>query len=451
MTNPQSKSDSSRRNFLKSAGTVGTIVSIAGCIGGNFGGMGNSGSGNNGSGGNNSGTNDSGGTSGSNSDGSKLKIGLTRSTSGDYTFASKMGFRGLKLWQKQANKNGGISTPDGKKKVELVYYDDRSSKQRAIRLYKQLLNQDNVDLVFGPFGSTLTAAAASVVSSQEKFFLSWSAASPDIFNQGYKNIVSVNPTAPQITKGEIIGMSNVGVKDLAVIHLNKEFPASQAEGIKRYAEKNDINITQMESFPDSQTDFASTLQSISSTNPDAFYPVAYTDTLVNIVNQMKATKTMFPWTSMTYAADPAFHEALGEDAKYFFGHSIYHPDFGYDVTGGFTPPQFYKKFKNQYSQTPSYIGSLGYVGGYMLERFLERAKSLDTDSLKKAAVDLSGDVTTITGNYKIKKNGVQTGFLYTATQNQSAKGGLYDKLEVVAPEKPATAKPTYPIPSWDDR
>ncbi|WP_440009046.1 ABC transporter substrate-binding protein [Halomicrococcus sp. SG-WS-1] len=429
MTDIPHASTNTRRRFLKTAGAASATVSITGCISSNFGG--------------------SGGDNGSTS---KLKIGLTRSSSGDYSFASKMGFRGLKLWKNRVNKNGGIKTPDGKKKIKLVYYDDRSNKQRVLRLYKKLLNEDNVDVVFGPFGSTLTAAAASVVNSKNKFLLSWSAASPEIFEQGYDNIVSVNPTAPQITKGEIMGMSSAGVKDLAVIHLNKEFPTSQAEGIKRYAKENNINIVHMESFPSSQSDFSSTLNSIKSKNPDAFYPVAYTDTLVNIANQMKASNVMFPWTSMTYAADPAFHKALGKDAKYFFGHSIYHPDFNYDVTGGLSPKKFYKEFKNAYDdQTPSYIGSLGYAGGYMLGRFAEKADSLTTEGLKKAAVDLSGDVTTITGNYKIKENGVQTGFLYTATQNKSTSGELYDKLEVVAPDEAATGKPKYPIPGWDER
>ncbi len=155
---------------------------------------------------------------------------------------------------------------------------------------------------------------------------------------------------------------------------------------------------------------------------------------------------------MTYAADPDFHEALGKDSKYFYGHSIYHPEFGYDVTTGISPKKFFTKFKNQYdNQTPSYIGALGYAGGVMLEKFVEKAKSTKTDALKQAALSTSGNVTTLIGDYKIKNNGVQTGFVYTATQNQSTSGNLYDKLEVVAPKEAKTADPVYPIPGWDKR
>ncbi len=202
---------SKRRDVLKATGAVGAVCisGLAGC------------------------TSTFSGENNGNSN--EIKIGLTRSTSGDYVFASKMGFRGLKIWKNEVNKQGGIPTSDGKKKVNLVYYDDRSDKKRVVRLYKKLIEEDNVDLVFGPFGSTLTSAAASIANAQNKFLLSWSAASPEIFNQGYKNVVSVNPTAPQITKGEIQGMANTGVKSLALIHLNSEFPTSQADGIKKFA------------------------------------------------------------------------------------------------------------------------------------------------------------------------------------------------------------------------
>lgn len=417
-----------RRRFIKAMGGTGAAAmgGLAGCLG-SFSGGGGGGS-------------------------EKIKIGLTRSTSGDYVFASKMGFRGLKIWQQRVNSQGGLQTPDGKKKVELVYYDDRSDKKRVVRLYKKLIEEDEVDVVFGPFGSTLTAAAASVANAHDMFLLSWSAASPEIFSQGYENIVSVNPTAPQITKGEVMGMANVGVESLAIIHLNSEFPTSQAEGIKKFANQNDIEIVHNESFPSSMSDFSSTLDTISSKNPDAFYPVAYNDTLINIVNQMKSQGVMFDWTSMTYAADPDFHESLGEDAKYFYGHSIYHPDFGYDVSTGVSPKKFYSKFKSKYDgQVPSYIGALGYAGGVMLGKFVDKSDELKTSAIKQAALDTSGNVTTLIGDYEIKQNGVQTGFLYTATQNQGTSGELYDKLEVVAPKKAKTSDPVYPIPGWEKR
>lgn len=426
MTNYDKAIDrSTRRTFLTTAGAAGT-VGLAGCTGFSFG-------------------SDS-------EDDSTLKIGLTRSTSGDYVFASSMGFRGLKLWKERVNADGGIQTPDGQQEVELVFYDDRSKKQRVVRLYKKLVEEDNVDVVFGPFGSTLTSAAASVSNAQDTFMLSWSAASPEIFQQGYENIVSVNPTAPQITKGEIQGMADVGVESLALIHLNAEFPTSQADGIKEYAQEHGIEIVHEESFSSEQSDFSSTLREIDSKNPDAFYPVAYNDTLVNIANQMKSNDIMFDWTSMTYAADPDFHDALGEDAKYFYGHSIYHPDFSYDIDTGLQPDEFFTEFKDTYAdQTPSYIGALGYAGGVMLGEFLKNADSIGTEPLKQAAMDISGERTALTGNYEIQDDGVQTGFVYAATQNQSTEGDLYDKIEVVAPEEAKTADAVYPTPGWNER
>ena len=117
-----------------------------------------------------------------------IKIGMTVSTSGKYTFASSQGFKGINIWADHVNKDGGVLVNGKKVPVKLVYYDDRSDKETVVKLYERLINSDKVDICFAPFGSTLTGAAAAITEKYGKMLVIWSAASDAVYAQGYKTI-----------------------------------------------------------------------------------------------------------------------------------------------------------------------------------------------------------------------------------------------------------------------
>src|SRR6202790_4995576 len=70
--------------------------------------------------------------------------------------------QGYDLWAEQANKAGGISVGSKKYKVEIVYTDYQSNTPRAVQTTEQMITQDNVNFLFGPFGSGAAKAGSSV-------------------------------------------------------------------------------------------------------------------------------------------------------------------------------------------------------------------------------------------------------------------------------------------------
>jgi ABC-type branched-subunit amino acid transport system substrate-binding protein len=79
-----------------------------------------------------------------------LTIGFSISISGDFAVPGKKQLEGIELWKDYINGRGGIFVKDENKyyKVELKYYDDKSSKDEVIRLYEKLINEDKVDILF---------------------------------------------------------------------------------------------------------------------------------------------------------------------------------------------------------------------------------------------------------------------------------------------------------------
>ena len=75
--------------------------------------------------------------------------------------------QGYDLWAEQANKAGGITVGGKKYKVEIVYADYQSNTPRAVQTTEQMITQDNINFLFGAFGSG-AAKAASTVSEKYK-------------------------------------------------------------------------------------------------------------------------------------------------------------------------------------------------------------------------------------------------------------------------------------------
>ena len=58
------------------------------------------------------------------------------------------------------NEMGGIKVGGKTYKVDLKYYDDETKPERTAQLIEKLINEDKVNLILGPYGSSPTGTAA---------------------------------------------------------------------------------------------------------------------------------------------------------------------------------------------------------------------------------------------------------------------------------------------------
>ncbi len=161
----------------------------------------------------------------------KIRVGMTVSSTGRFALAAQSGARGAKIWIDDINSRGGITIAGKTHVLELVELDDRSDKQMVARVYDTLIRDEKVDILLGPFGSTLTSAAAHVTEKYGKFLIIWSASSDKIYEQGYQYVVSGSQIAASLLGAPAIKMMNsVGIKQVALAYLEEPFPAGTAQG-----------------------------------------------------------------------------------------------------------------------------------------------------------------------------------------------------------------------------
>src|SRR6201986_4187221 len=94
--------------------------------------------------------------------------------------------QGYDLWAEQANKAGGIAVGGKKYKVEIVYADYQSNTPRSVQTTEQMITQDNINFMFGPFGSGAAKAASTVSEKYKVPTIAATASSVQVYDQGYK-------------------------------------------------------------------------------------------------------------------------------------------------------------------------------------------------------------------------------------------------------------------------
>ena len=378
-----------------------------------------------------------------------IRIGMTVSSTGTFALQAQSGARGAEIWVDDVNRRGGIEIGGKKRKVELVKLDDRSDKTTVPKVYEVLIKEEQVDLLFGPFGSTLTAAAVNASETSNKFMIIWSASADSIYAQGYKYIVSATQQAGNLLgRPGVKAMAGMGAKKLALAYLDEPFPAALDQGAAEEAKARGMEVVMNEKFAKGTKDFNILIQKARAAGADAFMPTAYEGDQMTIARQLREMNVDFKVVYMVYASQPQFLQQAGKDAAYLLSQTLLNEKLNWKVTHGLNRAQMVERYSKLFpgAQYPAdFQTALAYGAGVVTEQIIRTAQSLDAGKLKEAALKLSGKLVTVTGPYEIDETGKQYKNEFVVMQN------LPEGPEVVYPPEVATAKAVFPVPAFKER
>jgi branched-chain amino acid transport system substrate-binding protein len=118
-----------------------------------------------------------------------IVIGTSLSLTGDFSVDGQAFQRGYNLWIEQTNKAGGLLGHP----VQLKVLNDNSDPGTVTTNYTQLISQDHVNFVFGPFSTLLTAPAAQVAARYHYAFIEGAGGGPLVFSLKLGNLFAVSP------------------------------------------------------------------------------------------------------------------------------------------------------------------------------------------------------------------------------------------------------------------
>ncbi|HLD13950.1 MAG TPA: amino acid ABC transporter substrate-binding protein [Burkholderiales bacterium] len=364
-----------------------------------------------------------------------IVVGTSVALTGKYARTGQDQLNGFSMWVEEVNARGGLLG----NKVRLVHYDDESKPETGAKLYEKLITDDKVDLLIGPYSSAVTKAASTVAEKYNFPMVSSGDSDSEIWRRGYKNIFGLYTPANTCMDQILEFAKSKGLKRVALVYENTDFPRDVANGVKAKVKALKMNLVFEEEYGKASTDFSSMIVKMKSKKPDVVIGGSYLPDSTAFMRQAKENR--FYARMFAFAVGPGlpdFGQNLGLDAEGVMGNTQWEPTL--NIPGA---KDFAERYIEKYGAEPGYHAGGGYGTGQVLEAAIKKAGSLDKDKLRQALLQL--DTTTAFGRYKVDSTGQQIGKPGYSIQ------WINGVRQTILPESAATAKPVYPFKDWSKR
>ena len=355
--------------------------------------------------------------------------------------------QGYELWKETVNNAGGISIGDQQVEIDIQYYDYQSDTSTALQLAERLITQDDVRLLFGPFGSGATKAVSAVTERYEVPMIAPSASSEEVYADGYQYLFGTFTPNSTLTNPlvEIAASQDPPVETLAILSRNDLFPLSIGEAASASAEEGGIEVVYFEEFEIGTSDYSGPLTAIGSREPDWIFATGYTEDLVPLTRQMKSLNVSAPLITMIAApAYEEFTEGLGPDAENITSAAWWHNNVRYEGNDVFgTAANYTELFEEEYGTRPDYANASASVVGVVFQAAIESCACVDPVQVREELDELS--ITTFFGPIEFGETGQNTALDPPIFQIQ---GG---QIVVLSPDDIATGELVYPFVPWNRR
>jgi branched-chain amino acid transport system substrate-binding protein len=373
------------------------------------------------------------------SGGAPLKIGISLSLTGDFSDSGKAAQRGYELWASVVNKSGGVLG----RQVQLSIVDDASSPDQVVTNYTNLITQDKVDIVFGPFSSLLTVPASRVVNRYQYSFIEPAGGGPSVFEQKLGNLFFVQP-APTTSGGDVFADYILSLpagqrpKTAGYAKLDDPFAAPIADNIQKRFEAAGIKTVYDQTYPAETADMTPIMSGMAAANPDVVVGGSQEGDAFAQMKAMIQLKFNPKWLFESNGANsPAdFPNAVGaKNTEGVFSSADWYADS--TVPGS---AQFIADYIEKYGGTADTIdptSAEAYSAGMLLEQVAKKTGKIDNATIINTLH--SGTWPTLVGDLSWDQYGAPQGS-YLLIQ------WINGKLTTVFPK--GAASPVAPKPNW---
>ena len=372
---------------------------------------------------------------------SPVKIGISLSLTGDFADPGKAAQRGYALWAAEINKAGGLLG----RQVEIKVVDDASSPDQVVTNYQNLITQDKVDIVFGPFSSLLTIPSARVAKRYGYAFIEPAGGGPKVFAEHLDNLFFVQP-APVVKGGDVFANYILSLpaaerpKTAAYAKLDDPFAAPIADYIKTRFEAAGIKTVYDQTYPAESADMTPIIAGVAAAKPDVLVSGTQSEDAFAQVKAMIQLKFSPKWLFMSNGANSPteFPDKVGaKNTEGIFTSGDWYP--ASPIAGS---KEFIAAYIAKYGGDANGIDNTSaeaYSAGMVLAEVAKKTGKVDNKTIIKTLH--SGVWPTLVGDLSWDANGAPKGE-YLLTE------WISGQLTTVFPPKQAQHPPVATKPNW---
>jgi branched-chain amino acid transport system substrate-binding protein len=358
-----------------------------------------------------------------------VRIGTTQSLTGHYKEFGIEQLRGLQMWASDVNSRGELLG----RPVEIVYYDDESRDAGTVAGFTKLIEQDKVDVLVGPYSSSLTLKASIVAEKYNLPMVTTAASAEEIWDRGFVNVFGADTPAGDYLK-DLNVAAEAGAKTVAIIYARTDFGENVAASAEIQMEKHGLQLLLLEGYAPEQRDFTALAKRLRDVDADLVFGVSYLDDSVALVRALK--KEGVKPELLGFTVGPGLREfanQLGPDAEGVLGvvqwlRSSREPgaqDFAY-------------RFAQKYGYHPGAYAVMGYSAGEILEAAIRLAGTTEAHAVRVQLETMY--FRALIGSYNVDETGRQKGRRNYVLQWQN------NERKLIAPEELAQSRLIYPMP-----
>jgi branched-chain amino acid transport system substrate-binding protein len=253
------------------------------------------------------------------------KIGVITSLSGGLATGGNVTKQGYDMWAKRVNEAGGIEIGGKRYPVKLIYGDAQSEPSQAASAAERLAAQEKIDFALGPYSSGVTLAAAPVLEKYKIPMITGSAESPLIWREKFKFTFGTIPPVNFTGAGplQVIAGLTPPPKRAVVIGSNDAFSKATAETFRDTCKQLNIKVMKYDIVPSGQ-DLTPYMSAVRAMRPDVIAFGGHDEELIRLVKALRQINYAPKALLMHYGVtEPAFVEALGQDAEQVLGASVW--------------------------------------------------------------------------------------------------------------------------------
>lgn len=342
------------------------------------------------------------------------------------------------------NASGGVEIGGKRYQLALKLLDNQSDVNLSVRQYVQLITDDKVNFLLGPFASNFALADSSIAEKYEVPMIQGGGASDEIFGRGYKYVFGTLAPATQYFASTIDAMKQLKPepKKVALLFADDSFDVSVAKGTRELLKKDGFDVVLDERYTTNTSDFSSLLSKVKSVGPDAILVAGHETEILNFIREAKSldvSPKMYSFTVGVPSAD--FRSALGKDANYAFGMSQWLPNAKLKDKYFGDAAAFAKAWQAKFGYEPDYHCASAVADVEAFVAALSKAGTLDPKKVRDAIAGL--DFESLYGHIRFSQNG-QINLPQTMIQVLNGEVvAIYDTKFV--------RKPVYPMPAWNKR
>ncbi|BAL06860.1 MULTISPECIES: ABC transporter substrate-binding protein [Bradyrhizobium] len=390
------------------------------------------------------------------------RIGALYPLTGGLALLGNENLNGARIAVDMINEKGGIAG----KKVELVQ-GDASTPDKAQSEAERLSSLENLQIITGTYSSGLSYAASQVVERRGGIYWETGGIADGLTKRGFSGYFRLVFTAS--SNGQLAASlaasaiaPRLGKKpadlNVLIVHEDSDYGTSVATAAETKAKELGFKVAGRLPYKAATTDLAPLVLRMKASSADIVIASSYANDALLIQRQMKQLGInvgAFIGTGGIYGL-ASFGEGLG---------SAVNGIFDTEGSAGINPAslseeartllaEFQKRFQTSQGKAPSYVGTQGFVGTYiLLDKVLRTAGVTDPARLKEAALalDIPTGGTSLGWGVKFVRPGSEM-----QGQNERsfpvAQQWQDGKLVVVAPDNLKTGDPVLvPLQTWDKR